>query len=134
MTYSTDLQQATTLTAQHLRGIAQSQHIRKLSRLTLPEIDSVVDVVAQIIPAGNIPGMILSGLARLPGQRLPLQTVQQHIAALFSGVEQIIDHVTFSTVFAGPAAVIWGYQNLLRLAGKDPESSFPDGIWQFYVP
>jgi len=29
--------------------------------------------------------------------------------------------------------VIWGYQNLLKLAGKDPESSFPDGIWQFYV-
>ena len=35
--------------------------------------------------------------------------------------------------FAGPAAVIWGYQNLLRLAGKDPEDSFPEGYWQFYV-
>lgn len=133
MTYSTDFQQATTLTAQHLGGIARSQPVRKLSRLTLPEIDSVVEVIAQIIPAGNIPGMILSGLARLPGQRLPPQTVQQHIAALFSGVEQVLDQVTFGTVFAGPAAVIWGYQNLLRLAGKDPESSFPDGVWQFYV-
>ena len=133
MTYSTDFQEATTVTAQHLRGIAQSRSVRKLSRLTLPEINSVVDMIAQIIPAGNIPGMILSGLARLPGQRLPPQTVQQHITALFSGVEQVLDHVTFGTVFAGPAAVIWGYQNLLKLAGKDPESSFPDGIWQFYV-
>jgi len=133
MTNSTDLQQATTLTAKHLRGIAQSQDVRKLSHLSLPEIDSVVDVISKIIPAGNVPGMILSGLARLPGQRLPAQTVQQHIAALFSGAEQVLDQVTFGALFAGPAAVLWGYQNLLRLAGKDPESSFPDGIWQFYV-
>lgn len=133
MQYSSALQQATTQTAQHLRDVAQSRSARKLSRLTLPEINNVVDLVAQIIPAGNIPGMILSGLTRLPGQRLPRQTVQEHIAALFSGVEQILDQVTYSTVFAGPAAVIWGYQNLLKLAGKEIESAFPDGIWQFYV-
>src|SRR5690242_19206078 len=118
MSHSTDLQKATTLTAKHLRGIAQSQPVRQLSRLSLPEIDSVVDVIAQIIPAGNVPGLILSGLARLPGQHLPPQTVQQHIAALFSGVEQVLDQVTYGAVFAGPAAVIWGYQNLLKLAGK----------------
>src|SRR5512145_2038381 len=109
MSHSTDLQRATTVTAQHLRGIARSQPLRQLSKLTLPEIDSVVDVIAQIIPAGNVPGMILSGLARLPGQRLPPQTVQQHMTALFSGVEQVLEHVTFGTIFAGPAAVIWGY-------------------------
>ncbi len=133
MSSSTDLQQATTQTARSLRGIARSLPVRELSRLTLPEIDAVVDITAQIIPAGNVPGMILSGLSRLPGQRIPPQTVQQHIAALFSGVEQIIDTVAFGTVFAGPAAVLWGYQNLLKLAGKDPESAFPEGIWQFYV-
>jgi hypothetical protein len=133
MTPTTTLQQATTVTAQHLREVARSQPIRQLSKLTLPEIDSVVEVIAQIIPAGNVPGMILSGLARLPGQRLPPQMAQQHVAALLSGVEQILEHVAFGTVFAGPAAVIWGYQNLLKLAGKDLESSFPDGIWQFYV-
>lgn len=133
MTDSTALQQATTLTAQHLRGIARSQPLRNLSKLTLPEIDSVVEAIAQIVPAGNVPGMILRGLARLPGQRLPPQTIQQHLAALFSGVEQVLEHVTFGTVFAGPAAVLWGYQNLLKLAGKNLELAFPDGIWQFYV-
>src|SRR5512133_2068719 len=133
MSQTTDLQRATTLTAKHLRGIAQSADVRKLSHLTLPEIDSVVDVISQIVPAGNVPGMTLNGLARLPGQRLPAQTVQQHITALFSGVEQVLDRVTFGAVFAGPAAVIWGYQNLLKLAGKNSESAFPDGIWQFYV-
>jgi len=26
-----------------------------------------------------------------------------------------------------------GYQNLLKLAGKDAEESFPEGVWQFYA-
>ena len=133
MNLSRSFQQATTKTARNLRTVAQSEPLRKLSHLSLPEIDAVVELVSQIVPAGNVPGMILSGLARLPAQRIPAQTIQQHINALYSGVEQILDRVTFSTVFAGPAAVIWGYQNLLKLAGKDPESSFPDGVWQFYV-
>lgn len=133
MTDSSARQQATTQTAKHLQGIARSQPVRDLSHLSLPEINAVVKMVSQIIPAGNVPGMILSGLARLPGQHVPAQTVQQHIGALFNGVEHIFDQVAFGTVFAGPAAVIWAYQNLLKLAGKDPESSFPEGIWQFYV-
>lgn len=124
---------ATRKTAADLRSVAGSDSLRKLSRLSLPEIDAAVDLVADIIPAGNVPGMILSGLSRLPAQRVPSQTIQQHVDALYSGVEQILDQVTFGTFFAGPAAVIWGYQNLLKLAGKDPEDSFPDGVWQFYV-
>lgn len=126
-------QQASIKTANDLRSIAQSQPFQELSNLSLPEINAVVDLTAQIVPAGNVPGMILNGLARIPGQRLPLQSIQQHIGILFKGVEQVLDHVTFGALFAGPAAVIWGYQNLLKLAGKDPDAAFPDGIWQFYV-
>ncbi len=133
MNSQSNYQQASIKTANDLRSIAQSQPIRDLSRLSLPEINAVVDLTAQIVPAGNVPGMIVSGLARIPGQRLPLQTVQQHITILFKGVEQILDQVAYGAFFAGPAAVIWGYQNLLKLAGKDPESSFPEGVWQFYV-
>jgi hypothetical protein len=133
MASSTTFQKATTQTALNLRTAAQAPDIRELSRLTLPEIEAVVEMISQIVPAGNIPGMILSGLARLPGRHIPRQTIQQHIAALVNGVGKLLDKVTYATVFAGPAAVIWGYQNLLKLAGKDPESSFPEGIWQFYV-
>jgi hypothetical protein len=125
--------QASTKTASDLRTIAHSPGIRALSRLSLPEIDAVVDLTAQIVPAGNVPGMILSGLARMPGQRLPAQTLHQHIGILFKGVEQILDKVAYGAFFAGPAAVIWGYQNLLKLAGKDPNLSFPEGAWQFYA-
>lgn len=126
-------EQATIETATDLKSIAQSPPVRDLSRLSLPEIEAVVEATSQIIPAGNIPGMILSGLTRLSGQRLPQQTVQKHITALFSGLDFLFDQAASSAILVAPAAVIWGYQNLLKLAGKDPESAFPEGIWQFYV-
>ena len=46
--------------------------VQELSRLSLPEIDAIVGLVAQVIPAGNVPGVILRGLARLSGRRPPL--------------------------------------------------------------
>lgn len=125
--------EASIKTANDLRTIAHSVTLRELSQLSLPEIDAVVDLVAQVIPAGNVPGVILSGLARLPGRHPPLKTIYSDIQLLFKGVEQVLDTAIYGTFFAGPAAVIWGYQNLLKLAGKDPEDSFPEGTWQFYV-
>jgi len=133
MSQPTDYQKATTETASNLRTVAQAKSLREVSRLSLPEIDAVVDLTAQILPAGNIPGMILTGMARIPGRRMPRETVEQHLGILFKTMEQIADQVTFGAVFVGPAAVLWGYQNLLKLAGKDPASSFPEGLWQFYV-
>ncbi len=120
-------------TANNLRTIARAQSLADLSRLSLPEIDAVVDQVAQVVPAGNVPGIILNGLARLPGRKPPPQTVKRDVNLLFKGVNQTLDKAVYGALFAGPAAVIWGYQNLLKLAGKDPEDSFPEGTWQFYV-
>jgi hypothetical protein len=107
--------------------------MRELSRLSLPEIDAITDLVGQIVPAGNVPGVIVSGLARLPGRRPPSNVVKRDVNLLFRGVEQVLDKAAYGAFFAGPAAVIWGYQNLLKLAGKSPEDSFPEGTWQFYV-
>ena len=128
-----NLRQATELTHEKLIETAKSAPVRKLSRMTLPEIEAVVQLVSNMVPAGNVPGMILSGLARLPGRRIPVQKLQQDVTALFSGVEQILDKAVYGAFFAGPAAILWGYQNLLKLAGKDPETAFPEGAWQFYV-
>jgi len=126
-------QQATQSTAKDLKTVARNISVQQLSRLSLPEVDAVVDLISKVVPAGNVPGMILSGLARLPGRRIPVQKMQQDVNALFSGVEQILDKAIYGAVFAGPAAIIWGYQNLLKLAGKDTESAFPEGVWQFYA-
>ena len=128
-----DLQQASQMTATNLRTVAKTISVQQLSRLSLPEVEAVVDLVSKVLPAGNVPGMILSGLARLPGRRIPVQKMHQDINALFSGVEQILDSAMYGAIFAGPAAIIWGYQHLLKLAGKDPETAFPEGVWQFYA-
>ena len=125
--------EASVKTADSLRTIALSPAIQELSRLTLPEIEAAVDHVARLVPAGNVPGVILNGLVNLAERRPPLKTVKRDIDLLFKGVEQVLDRVVYGAFFAGPAAIIWGYQNLLRLAGKQPEDAFPEGVWQFYV-
>lgn len=129
----TSIHDATEMTAKDLRTVAKKISSQQLSRLTLPEVEAVVQLVSKIMPAGNVPGMILSGLARLPGRKIPLQKLKQDVSALFSGIEQALDQAVYGAFFAGPAAVLWAYQNLLKLAGKDPESAFPEGAWQFYV-
>lgn len=133
MSRLSDYQQASRLTAENLRTVAETLPVQKLSRLTLPQIRAVVDLVAQIVPAGNVPGMILSGLMRLPGRRLTPERVHQDINVLFSSVEQLLDRAVYGAFFAGPAAILWAYQNLLKLAGKDLEAPFPEGMWQFYT-
>jgi len=125
--------EASVKTANNLNSIAQSLLIQNLSQLSLPEIEGMVDAVARVAPAGNVPGVILNGLARLSGRRPPQKVVRRDVNLLFKGVESALDKAVYGAFFAGPAAVIWGYQNLLKLAGKDPNDSFPEGLWQFYV-
>lgn len=120
-------------TVENLRSVASRPEVRSISHLSLPEIEAVTNLIGRVVPAGNVPGVVLSALARLSGRKIPAETVQRDIRLLFKGVEQTLDRSVYAAFFAGPAAVLWGYQNLLRLAGKSPESAFPDGTWQFYV-
>ena len=125
--------QASIKTASDLRTAARAVQVSQLTSLTLPEVDQVVDMIANMVPAGNVPGVILNGLVRLDARRAPRDVVRRDVDRLFKGVEQVLDKAVYGAVFAGPAAVIWAYQGLLKLAGKEPEDSFPEGIWQFYV-
>lgn len=120
-------------TGNNLRQVAYAPKVRELSHLSLPEIDNMIDVVAKVAPAGNVPGLILNGLARLSGRRPPVDVIKRDVNLLFKGVEKALDKAVYGAFFAGPAAVIWGYQNLLKLSGKDAENAFPQGTWQFYV-
>lgn len=125
--------EASIKTANNLRSVATSKQMTQLSPLTLPEIEAVVNVVSDVLPAGNVPGMILSSLVNQPGRRPPPETVSRDINLLYQGLENALDKAVHGAKFAGPAAVLWGYQNLLKLAGKEMEASFPDGLWQFYL-
>jgi hypothetical protein len=133
MDVQSDYRAASVKTASSLKAVASTEALRKISRLTLPEIEAVSDLIAQIVPAGNVPGMILTNLALLAGRHIPAATARRDVDLLFKGVEQMLDRAVYTAFFAGPAAIIWAYQNLLKLAGKHPESAFPDGTWQFYV-
>jgi hypothetical protein len=128
-----EIMRATINTANDLKNLAYEMVDKEISMLSLPEVDQVVDAVARVIPAGNVPGLIASGLARIQGNAPSGKDVKRDMGMLFRGVNQMFDHAVFGAVFMGPAAVIWGYQNLLKLAGKDPEAAFPEGTWQFYV-
>jgi len=120
-------------TAQDLRTMLRTALMADLAPLALPEVEEVVDRVAHMVPAGNVPGMILNNLARLTGRRVSANIARNDINQLMRGTEQTLDSVVYSTVFAGPAAVIWAYQGLLKLTGRNPEDAFPDGLWQFYT-
>jgi hypothetical protein len=124
---------ATQRTSEDLKSIAESLAARDLSHLSLPEIRELAEMVAQVVPAGNVPGIILNGLLRVAGRRQMAEIARRDVNLLFKGVEQVLDAAVYSTLFAGPAAVLWGYRNLLKIAGKSPEDFFPDGAWQFYV-
>jgi len=106
--------------------------IRQLTLLTLPEIKGVKQEVAQVLPAGNLPAFVLSGLLKLKGRRVSPDQVNQDVAALMRGVS-LIPQGLYGAVIAGPAAVLYAYQKLLQLAGKDPADAFPEGTWQFYL-
>lgn len=125
---------ATQATIHTLRKIAYTQKVHELSSLSLPEIDKLVAAIARYAPAGNVPSVILNGLLRLPSRKPPAKTVKRDIYLLFKGIDQaLLDKAVYGTFFAGPAAVLWAYQNLLKLAGKEVDASFPEGIWQFYI-
>ena len=125
--------QASIKTADNLRSIAQSGMLQEVSQLSLPEIEAIVNEVSEAVPAGNVPGIILSGLVRFTGRRPPQENVKRDINLLFKGVESALGKGAYAALFAGPAAVLWGYQNLLKLAGKDTAVTFSEGVWQFYA-
>ncbi|MCU0498939.1 MAG: hypothetical protein MUF87_16425 [Anaerolineae bacterium] len=128
-----EYRQATLRTAGSLMNVATTQQIMELSQLTLPEVSRITDEVARVIPAGNVPGMILSGLTRLEGRTVESNESKKNIGMLFKGVRVTLGKAMYSALFAGPAAVLYGYQMLMRLAGKDTNTAFPEGTWQFYL-
>ncbi len=125
--------EATVATASSLKHTAEKLVEQNISQLSLHEVDEAVEIVSKMVPAGNVPGVVLNGLARMMQRRPKQQDVRRDVHAMLRGVESLLDKATFGAFFAGPAAVIWGYQNLLKLAGKTPDDAFPDGTWQFYV-
>lgn len=127
------LREVTVMTAVNLQNTAARLPLTELTQLELPEINRITHEVARVVPAGNVPGIILNGLAMIERRRLTREENEKYINLLFRGVRLSLDRAIYSAFFAGPAAVIYGYQQLLRLTGKDISAAFPEGTWQFYL-
>ncbi len=128
-----DYDQAHEYTAISLQQVMDSTERAELSQLSLPERNELVDEIARAIPAGNVPSMVAAGLMRAPGRIVSENDNRRNLSLLMQGMQTILDKVAFQTFFAGPTAVLTAYQKILKLAGKDPDQSFPNGTWQFYV-
>lgn len=101
-----------------------------ITRLSLEAVRALKQEVAEIFPASNLPTFLLQGLIQLEDRTIKQERVAADLNVLFRGTKQI---GLYGTFIAAPASVLYGYQRLLALAGKDPESAFPDGPWQFYT-
>jgi hypothetical protein len=120
-----------------LHQVMPPAELTRFSNRPIAEVEALQEQVAQVIPAGNIVGLVLGGLIRVRGRTLPADQAKSDVTALLRGIEMLPRHILpntlYGTFFVGPAAVLAGYQKILTLAGKDPESAFPDGLWQFYL-
>jgi hypothetical protein len=101
-----------------------------LTRLGIAEVQALKHEVAEILPAGNLPAFLLQGLIQLKDRTLKPERVAADLRLIFQATKQV---GIFGTFLAMPALALRGYQKLLTLAGKDAESAFPDGPWQFYT-
>ncbi len=108
------------------------QTILELTHLTLPEIEALRWEISQVLPAGNLPAFILGGLLKLRGRQVNASQVKRDLTTLFKGAN-LLPQGLYGAFIAGPSAVLYAYQKLLQLAGKDAASAFPEGTWQFYL-
>lgn len=124
---------ATERTVDELRTIAHAIDMRELSEISLPQIEAVAELVEQFTPAAEARGLILNGLTRLPQRHAPPAHLNSELYAWLQFLENWRDKAIYGTFFVAPATVLWGYQHILKLAGRQPEEAFPEGYWQFYV-
>ncbi len=129
----------------HLEALTRAQHttlaaltqidertLLELTELTLPKIHELQNEIAQVLPVGNLPAMILTGLTQLKGRKIGIERIRQDVNALLRGLD-LLPQGLFGVLVGGPATVLYVYQKILRLAGKDLSSAFPHGTWQFYL-
>lgn len=116
-------------TRQSLDTIKDSSLV-SITGLGIGEVRTLKQEISEIFPASNLPAFLLQGLLQLEDRTLKQDRITADLRVLFRGTKQI---GLYGTFLAAPALVLRGYQKLLALAGKDVESAFPDGPWQFYT-
>ncbi|MHB8628982.1 MAG: hypothetical protein ACYDBJ_25905 [Aggregatilineales bacterium] len=130
-----DYDRAQALTALHLRQAIEREtsDTSEYTHVTLPEQKALIEEIARLIPSGNVASLVTAGLIRAPGRIVAESDNRRNLTLLLQGMQTFLDKAAYQAFFVGPSAVLSAYQLMLKLAGKDPDQSFPDGTWQFYV-
>ncbi|MCB9100929.1 MAG: hypothetical protein H6632_15430 [Anaerolineales bacterium] len=125
------------LTLASMANVISPAQLTYFSNRSIAEVEALQEEVSAVVPAGNIVGLVMSGLVRLRDRTLPRDRAKSDVSALMRGLDMLPRHILprtiYGTLFVGPAAVLSAYQKLLMLTGKDPDSAFPEGLWQFYL-
>ncbi len=117
-----------------IQQVVSTQELTRVSNRPSAEVEALQKEVADIIPAGNVVALVTSGLLRLRGRNISTNQAQSDVSALLRSMELLPRNIAiYGTFFAAPAFVLSAYQKLLTMTGKDPETAFPNGLWQFYL-
>ncbi len=132
-----DHRKAAAVTLASMEQVASTAQLTHFSNRSIADVEALKEEVSNVIPAGNIVGLVMGGLIRLRDRSLPVNQAKSDVSALMRGIDMLprnlMHRTVYGTLFVGPAAVLAAYQKLLTLTGKDPDSAFPDGLWQFYL-
>lgn len=122
-------QQATALTLGHMLTQANNE----LTQIQLEEMQELASEIGRVLPAGNVVQMVFSQLRSANSRRMNHKDSKRIMSLLQQGISTMLDKASYLAFYTTPALLISGYQMLLQAAGKDPEASFPEGVWQFYL-
>lgn len=127
--------QATQVTATNLRKlVTETTHqTGSASHVSVPEREDLIELISQILPAGNVVGFVFSGILNAKGRDVPPAEGRMYFNSLFKGLAIVRNNAFYRLMFLGPATVLVGLNMLIRLAGAKPEDFLPEGAWQFYV-
>ena len=114
---------AVAATMASIDSVISNAQLTFFSNRSITEVEELRDEVSNVIPAGNIVGLVMSGLVKLRDRSLPPTQAKSDVSALLRGLEmiprQILPQTVYGTLFVGPAAVLAAYQKILELTGKD---------------
>lgn len=128
-----DYDAAKALTVSSFRQFIDTTDQLTYLSLSVQEQNVLIEEIAKVVPAGNVPSLVTAGLANLPDRVVSVDDSRRNISLLIQGMQVFLDQAVFKTFFEGPARLLDAYQKMLKLAGKDLSRSFPEGTWQFYL-
>ncbi|PJF39822.1 MAG: hypothetical protein CUN55_13530, partial [Phototrophicales bacterium] len=114
-------------------SINQAMTQNQLTHMEIGEIAKLSEEIGRLLPAGNVIKMVFSQLRSAKGRRVSTDESKRMMGLLQQGISTILDRASYMTFYTTPAILIAGYQMLLKAAGQDPDTFFPNGVWQFYL-